>query len=543
VRLAYDDAGTGGRKKRRLFYNGADTGIKKMTGHESGQTSDWSSSQESLENRKNGGKQMTVMAEPFTGAPTALSEWDSIDWKTAKAEVLRLQMRIAKAVREGRHNKVKSLQWLLTHSQNAKRLAVKRVTQNHGKKTPGVDNIIWKTAKQKIAAVRSLKRRGYNTLPLKRVYITKQDGRQRPLSIAVMKCRAMQALYLLALEPVAEMHVDQNSYGFRPKRSTADAAEQCFLALAKKGSAQWILEADIKSCFDNLSHGWLQNNIPMDKVMLHKWLTAGYIDQGMVHQTEKGTAQGSPISPVLLNMALSGLEDAVKSITSKRQDKVHVIVYADDFIITGSSKAILEETVKPLVKTFLKERGLELSREKSKITHIDEGFDFLGIQMRKYKGKLIRTPSKKSISRFLNEIKTLVKSNPTAKTENLLRQLNPKIRGWSQYFQHVCAKKTFGQVDSQIFKILWRWIKRRHPMKSGRWRKEKYFRSHGNRNWVFSVKIPARKGSVDYLDLFQASSVPIRRHIKIRAEATPYDPRFKEYFELRKQYHTRSPAK
>lgn len=486
---------------------------------------------------------MTVMAQPLTGAPSATAEWNSIDWKAAKAEVFRLQMRIAKAVREGRHNKVKSLQWLLTHSRSAKQLAVKRVTQNRGNKTPGIDNIIWKTSKQKMDAVRSLKRRGYNTLPLRRVYISKQDGKLRPLSIAAMKCRAMQTLYLLALEPVAEMHANKNSYGFRPNRSAADAAEQCFLALAKRGSAQWILEADIKACFDNLSHGWLQNNIPMDKVMLNKWLTAGYLDQGVYHSTQKGAAQGSPISPVLLNMALSGLEEAVKSQTSRRRDKVHTVIYADDLIITGATKAILEETVKPIVESFLRVRGLALSQEKTGITHIEEGFNFLGIHMRKYKGKLIRKPAKKSISRFMNEIKTLVKSSPMAKTENLLRQLNPKIRGWTQYFRHVCAKKTFGQIDTYIFRTLWRWIKRRHPTKAAYWRRKKYFRSEGNRNWVFSVKIQTGKTAEANLDLLKASATSIRRHIKIRAEATPYDPRFTAYFELRKQYSTRSPRK
>jgi RNA-directed DNA polymerase len=245
-----------------------------------------------LENRQNEEKQVTAVAASLTGASSTSGTWDSINWDTTKAEVRRLQMRIAKAISEGRHGKVKSLQWILTHSFHAKLLAVKRVVQNHGGKTPGVDKIIWKTPQQKMEAALSLTRKGYQTQPLRRIYIPKKDGRQRPLSIPTMKCRAMQALYLLALDPIAEFRADKSSYGFRPKRSAADALEACHLALARKGSAQWIFEADIKSCFDKISHDWLRDNIPMDKEILSKWLSAGYIDKGVFHQTEFGTPQG-----------------------------------------------------------------------------------------------------------------------------------------------------------------------------------------------------------------------------------------------------------
>lgn len=263
-----------------------------VTGRESEPTSDWSSSQKNLENRENERKQMTVKDTPLTGALSAETPWDSINWETVTAQVRRLQMRIAKAYREGRYGKAKSLQWILTHSFQAKLLAVKRVVQNKGGKTPGVDKIVWKTSSQKMRAALSLQRRGYQAQPLRRIYIPKKDGRKRPLSIPAMKCRAMQALHLLALEPIAECKADRNSYGFRPKRSTADAMEQCFSALAKKGSAPWILEGDIKACFDKISHPWLKDNIPMDKMILDKWLTAGYIDESTYHQTEEGTPQG-----------------------------------------------------------------------------------------------------------------------------------------------------------------------------------------------------------------------------------------------------------
>lgn len=479
---------------------------------------------------------MTAVAQPLTGASSSKALWDSIDWDTVKAEVRRLQIRIAKATSEGRHGKAKALQWLLTHSFHAKALAVKRVIQNRGGKTPGVDKVIWKTSQQKFKAAQSLKRKGYQTQPLRRIYIPKKDGRQRPLSIPPMKCRAMQALHLLALDPIAEFYADKNSYGFRPKRSAADAIEVCFLALARKSSSQWIFEADIKSCFDKISHKWLQDNIPMDKDILKKWLSAGYVDDGIFHQTAEGTPQGGIASPTFLNLTLHGLEAAVINATSKRKDKVHLSIYADDFIITGSSKEVLEQKVKPVVESFLRERGLELSKEKTKITHIDDGFDFLSFNVRKYKGKFISKPSKKSIKHFLGSIREIIKSNPTAKPENLIYLLNPKIRGWANYFRHSCAKRTFSYVDSCIYKALWHWIHRRHPRKCGSWRKRKYFRTHKHRNWVFSAKISKGNSEATYADLFLASSVAVQRHIKIRAEATPYDPQFTEYFENRERY-------
>lgn len=478
---------------------------------------------------------MTAAALSLTGASSSSERWDSLDWKTAKTEVYRLQIRIAKAISEGRQGKVKALQWILTHSFHAKLLAVKRVVQNQGGKTPGVDKIIWKTPQQKIEAAQSLTRKGYQTQPLKRIYIPKKDGRQRPLSIPTMKCRAMQALYLFALDPIAEFCADKNSYGFRPKRSAADAIGACYFALSRKGSAQWILEADIKSCFDKISHDWLRNNIPMDKEILGKWLSAGYIDKNVFHQTELGTPQGGIASPTLLNLTLSGLEEAVKA-ASKRKDRVHVRIYADDFIITSSSKEVLETKVKPVVESFLHERGLELSQEKTKITHIDDGFDFLSINVRKYKGKCITKPSKNSVKIFLASIRKLIKSNPTAKTENLIHLLNPKIRGWANYFRFSCAKKTFRYVDHHIYKALWNWVHRRHPRKSAAWRKNKYFRSQGLRNWIFSAKNPNKNSTKPYINLFGASSVAIRRHIKIRAEATSYNPAFAEYFEQRERY-------
>lgn len=478
------------------------------------------------------------MAEVNTHSGASITcelNWDTINWYDVEKQVRRLQMRIAKAFREEKYGKAKALQWLLTHSQHAKLLAVKRVVKNQGAKTPGVDKVIWTTPKQKIQAVLSLRRRGYQPLPLRRIYIPKkQKGKMRPLSIPAMKCRAMQALHLLALEPIAEIKADKNAYGFRPLRSAADAICQCFSALAKQGSANYILEADIKSCFDTISRQWLLQNTLMDKEILKKWLEAGYIENDEKFSTTAGTSQGSIISPTLLTITLSGLEKAVHAaISNKKKNKVYLSIYADDFIITGATKEVLEEKVMPAVEKFLLERGLSLSKEKTKITHIKEGFDFLGFNIRKYREKLIITPSKASVKSFLAGIRETIKSNSTAKQENLILQLNPKIRGWTNYFRHVCAKKTFSYVSHNIFQALWRWSKRRHPNKSIGWIKKRYFLSTDTRNWVFATRVKQEDGEITLSKLFEAGLVHIKRHTKIKAVATPYDPAHFEYLSKR----------
>jgi RNA-directed DNA polymerase len=345
-----------------------------------------------------------------------------------------------------------------------------------------------------------------------------------------MHCRAQQALHLLALEPIAETIADKNAYGFRPHRSTADAIERCVSALVRKGSAQYILEGDIQSCFDQLSHQWLLQHVPTDKGMLAKWLKAGYMDGNMLYDTNSGTPQGGIVSPTLLTIALHGLEAAINAVTKPRYDKTYLCTYADDFIVTGVSVSQLENKVKPVIEDFLAERGLKLSPTKTKITHIDEGFDFLGVNIRKYNGKLICKPAKENTAAFLRKIRQTIKGNATAKTEHLIQLLNPIIRGWGNFHRHNSAKRTFGKADHQIFNALWRWAKRRHPNKGRQWIKRKYFRSRGNRHWAFFADYIDHRGKPQTIELFELGKIPIRRYIKIRVEATPYDPAYKAYF-------------
>lgn len=476
---------------------------------------------------------MTVMT--MTGAASGGEvAWHDIDWAKAHQTARRLQMRIAKAAREGRWGKVKALQWLLTHSFCGKALAVKRVTENQGKKTPGVDGEIWDTPGKRARGLLSLTRRGYRPQPLRRVFIPKANGKMRPLGIPTMKDRAMQALHLLALEPISETTADPNSYGFRPERASRDAAEQCYKALRQRVSGEWVLDADISGCFDNISHDWLIANIPTDRAVLRKWLQSGFVANGELFATEAGTPQGGIISPVLANMTLDGMEQVLRQRFARshpqcRRNKVNLIRYADDFVVTGASKELLEEA-KALIEDFLRQRGLALSEEKTKIVHIEEGIDFLGWNVRKYDGKLLIKPAKKNVQAFLRKVRAVIKSAKTAKQETVIGRLNPIIRGWANYHRSQVAAETFQKVDHLIWKQLWQWACRRHPHKALTWVKDRYFAREGARNWVFRGEVADDKGERAFVRLVKASDVPIRRHRKIKAEAHPFDPAWTSYF-------------
>ena len=470
---------------------------------------------------------------PAGAASHAEVDWHAIDWRQANHNVRRLQARIVKATQEGRWGKVKALQRLLTHSFSGKALAVRRVTENQGKDTPGVDGDTWETPAKKATALRSLRQRGYRPRPLRRVYIPKSNGKRRPLGIPTMTDRAMQALYLFALDPISETTADPNSYGFRPNRSTADAMAQCFNVLAKSDRAQWVLEGDIKSCFDRISHDWLLAHIPMEKAMLRKWLKAGYMERHVVFPTEEGTPQGGVISPVLANLTLDGLERELRALYpaqsySARLAQVNLVRYADDFIVTGHSNELLETVVKPLIERFLRDRGLELSHEKTSITHIEDGFDFLGQNVRKYNGVLLIRPSKKNVKACLEKVRKVVKANQSLSAGKLVLLLNPIIRGWAQYHRHVASKSTFSFVDHAIFEVLWRWAKRRHPRKGRKWIRRKYFRTVDADNWMFHGEATGQDRV-----LLRATRVRIQRHVKVKSEANPYDPKWELYFERR----------
>jgi RNA-directed DNA polymerase len=487
-----------------------------------------------------GGKPVNVSSSitPLTGERLtdirALIQWIDIDWKKVEEHVNRLQARITKAVKKRKWYLVKRLQYLLTNSFYAKLFAVKSVTQNKGKRTAGIDGTKWTTPNSRMNAALKLSDKRYKAKPLRRVYIPKPGStKKRPLSIPTMCDRAMQALHALSLSPVAEATADPRSFGFRMYRSAQDTAQYAFICLSRKNSAKWVLEGDIKGCFDNINHEWLLNNIPMDKPILKQFLKAGFVYNRHLNPTKAGTPQGGIISPILANMTLDGMEKAIASVyhvdkngkIDKRRynlHKVNFVRYADDFVVTADSEETAKE-IAELIKEFLKERGLELSEEKTHITHIDDGFDFLGWNFRKHGGKLLIKPSKNSIEKVTRKISDVIKKAKAWKQENLINALNPIIIGWSNYHRSVVSKKVFSNLDYRMWNMLWKWAKRRHPDKSRTWIARKYWHSEGSRNWVFSTK-------KNRLKLF--SDTKIVRHISLKLDKNPYID--SEYFKLRK---------
>jgi len=307
----------------------------------------------------------------------------------------------------------------------------------------------------------------------------------------------MQALHAIALQPIAETTADPRSFGFRLHRSTQDVRQYGFCCLGGKHSAKWVLEGDIKGCFDNINHDWLLDNIPMDKSTLKQFLKAGFVYNRHLNPITAGTPQGGIISPILANMTLDGMEKSISSVyhvgkngkidkSRYNPDKVNFVRYADDFIVTANSEEIAMELAE-LIKEFLKERGLELSEEKTHITHIDDGFDFLGWNFRKYTEKLLIKPSRKSNRNIIRKIGDVIKRAKAWKQEELISVLNPIITGWSNYHRSAVSKETFSKLDHIVWNMLWGWAKRRHPDKRNTWVANKYWHSGGTRNWVFST--------------------------------------------------------
>jgi RNA-directed DNA polymerase len=482
---------------------------------------------------------MTANINIAGAAPTQL-KWTGLNWSEHNAVVKKLQVRIAKAVQENRYGKVKALQRLLTTSFSAKVLAVKKVTQNKGKNTPGVDGVLARTPSEKTKLVKQLKRRNYKPKPLRRIYIQKKTGnKKRPISIPTIYDRCQQQLHYMALIPISEATSDANSYGFRPERNCADAIAQAYICLGQGSASGWVLEGDIRGCFDNISHEWMLNNICMDKVILKKWLKAGYVETRKLFPTHKGTPQGGIISPCLSNLVLDGMEKMLKDKFGKRRLGINLIRYADDFIATARTKEMLTEKIKPLLTGFLEERGLELSEEKTKITHINEGFDFLGQNIRKYpagmnRRKLLIKPAKDNVKTFLKNIRNKIRNSGSMTQADLIRTLNPIIRGWVNYHKTVVSKATFSKIDHEIWCALWRWAKRKHQKKGNKWVFRKYFTQQGLRNYCFYAIQKRKKGKAKEYNLVKAADKPIIRHIKIRCKANIFNPEHEEYFEARK---------
>ncbi len=479
------------------------------------------------------------------GARSQLAQlWDRFDFRKAEQQVVRLQTRIVKAYVNGQPNKVKKLQRMLVRSLSARMLAVKRVTSSKGARTPGIDRIRWASSASKMAGALTLWKEGYKAQPLRRIYIAKPGShKKRPLGIPTIRDRAMQALYLLALDPISETGADPNSYGFRKHRSTHDALSQVFRLLSTKQSATWVLDADIKGCFDHISHEWIIQNVPMDKDILHQWLKCGFIEveKGKaIFPTTAGTPQGGIASPCLCNMVLDGLEQVVKTATPKGR-QINFVRYADDFVVTARHRSDIEQYILPAIADFLRDRGLALSEQKTHIRHIREGFDFLGCHIRRYPDNKLRiTPSTKNVKAFLQKVRAVVRQYRGGNLGQVIEHLNPMIRGWSNYHRHGSALERYEYVDHQIYQCVWAFLKRSHKNKSGKWIYAKYIktdlRNPGRKAYTAQVKKVVRKdGStiIKTIHLQAAANTKRLWHPKVRGHANPYLPEDQKYFRWR----------
>jgi RNA-directed DNA polymerase len=478
---------------------------------------------------------MKPFIEPTEGqtSPT----WADIDWHAVETNVGRLQERIYRATQGGDWMRVKSLQKLLARATSTKILAIRRVTQeNQGKNTAGIDGVVCDTPEARLELLRDgLRLQGYRPSPVRRVYIPKGNGKRRPLGIPTVKDRVMQAIVKAALEPEWEARFEANSYGFRPGRCTMDAIEAIHTTLNRKGSSRWILDADISGCFDNIGHGPLLAKLPVFTATIRRWLKAGVVEFGRFSPTDTGSPQGGIASPLLANVALDGMErlfgcewpDGRPRSPAHRKgiDKgISLIRYADDFVVTAPTRDVLETYVKPRIEEFLRDRGLALNEAKTRIVEVNEGFDFLGFHIRKFgRGeKTLVVPQKEKVVKHLRAIKAYLDTHRQTPAGQVIRDLNPVIRGWSHYYRHVSASRTFAKVRHRQWQMLWRWAKRRHPKKPIGWVKARYFRDDGY--WTFQA---------GEAELVQPDATPITRFTKVAGRQTPYDSAHRLYWRER----------
>ena len=472
--------------------------------------------------------------------------WNTINWAKVQRKVFKLQKRIYQASLSGQNAKARKLQKLLVKSYYAKLLAVRRVTQdNQGKKTAGVDGVKSITPKQRLELVGNLNKY-QKAKPLRRKWIPKPNGEERPLGIPTINDRVRQALVKSALEPQWEARFEGESYGFRPGRSTHDAMSRIFQSINK--GEYYILDADISKCFDQINHEYLLSKIDCPSTMtaqIKQWLKAGVMDNGIFNATETGTPQGGVISPLLANIALDGMMSLVRSLfpkkTSNNKNYATVIRYADDFVVISPQLEVIQQC-QVVIEEWLKPIGLELKPAKTRICHtlreievngekVTPGFDFLGWNFRQYPVgkhhcgttggsskrlgfKTLIKPSKKAIKAHADKVKEVIKTHKTAPQYALIKRLNPVIRGWCNYHSKVVSKETYSSLDYMTWQRLRAWTVSRCG-KANYGKLKNYFRKNDSKAWNFETK--------DGYKLLTHAETPITRHVTVRPEASPYD--------------------
>lgn len=475
-----------------------------------------------------------------------LMDWYSVDWRKIEKYVKRLQQRIFHAESCNQKRRVRNLQRLLMCSQAALLWSIRRVTQiNKGKRTAGVDGAKALSSEQRVELYNKMKDytiAQHNPLPVRRTYIKKKNGKLRPLGIPTLIDRVYQNIAKLALEPQWESKFESISYGFRPKRSIHDAISAIFNKTKGSTKRVWAFEGDFKGCFDNLSHDHIMEKIGAfpNKRVIRKWLIAGFVDNNVFNETLVGTPQGGIISPLLANIALDGMEKEIgvryimKGNQQNRLVSPHSVVrYADDFVILCETKKQAHEMYEKL-KPYLDTRGLELAPDKTKITHLSEGFEFLGFNVRRYQSndreKLLIKPSKTSIKEAKRKISDIFRECHGKSVEILIGKLNPIIRGYALNWNKVVSSKIFGELDNHMFGMVVRFLKRQHPMKSWKWIKARYFKpdrtGQSKDRWILTDPY---KGN----QLIRMKWTPIERHVQITFKNSPFDKTLSEYYRKR----------
>lgn len=476
-----------------------------------------------------------------------MCDWDSIDWTHCTRYVRKLRQAIFRAAKEGNLRKVRTLQRIMLRSYENRCMAVRRVTQvNRGKHTPGIDKLIVKTPKARGELVDRLGLyEPWKPLPTRRVYIPKANGKQRPLGIPAVIDRCLQAIVKNALEPFWEAQFEDSSYGFRPGRSCHDAIERIYNLASAKGKRRWVLDADIKGAFDNINHEKLLEsigNFPA-KELIRQWLKAGYLEDGVFHDTKTGTPQGGVISPLLANIAFHGMEEAlgIKYVFRKNKpyatelsrNSLGLVRYADDFVVFCHTREEAEGASEKL-RSWFSERGLTFSEEKTRIVNLDEGFDFLGFNVRQYTVsnsktgyRLLIKPSRNSVKAMRRKLKVVFRRRHGHRIEELIHELNPIIRGWASYFRIGVSARIFETLDHYANKLQRIWVKRQHPCKPWRWRKRQYWGNYRQGyQWVFGDKDR-------HMLMFQWTA--IHRHTLVRRFASWDDPNLESYWDDRKK--------